>query len=573
MANIRPIVFDGAFGTYFAAFNHGIRIPEFANLYDAETVLEIHREYIESGAEAIKTNTFGANINLIPDREQIEKIIRRGFEIACEAAKDTPVQVYCDIGPVYGKNRRDEYVNIADTFIRCGGTHFLFETQHEAQPLKEVIEYIKEQVSQPVIIVSFAVTQDGFTKSGGYYKNLIECACELGADFVGLNCICGPAHMLSLIKQLDTSKYSLIAMPNAGYPVKTIGTSYGKERSEYFAAKLCELAAAGVKAVGGCCGTTPIDIKAFAKRISAIDVYGMSAQAVPDEKVAARNVLGSDGTLIAVELSPPMNTDASFIIEAARKAKEAGADVITVPDSPMGSARADSLHIAAMIERLADIPTVPHICCRDKNRIAIKGGLIAANIEGVRHVLAITGDKMTETERADSKNVFNFSSYKLINYISTLNSEVFSQSPYGIYGALNINVNNFDNELTRAKRKLREGAQGFFTQPVFSDKNIENYFRAKKELGCKVFAGIMPPAGYKNALFLNNEVPGIEIPAELVESLKDKPSDEVRRICVSYACSIIDRIKNDCDGYYIMTPMKKIDYSLDIVRYIRDNTK
>lgn len=569
MSQAKPMLFDGAFGTYFATLNRGIRVPELANLYDADTVLSIHNQYISSGAHAIKTNTFGANINLIRDREQTEKIIKKGFQLACEAVKGTDVKVFCDIGPIYGESRRDEYVNVADTFIRCGGTQFLFETQHEAEPLKEVISYIREQVSAPVIIVSFAVTRDGFTKSGGYYKSLIARAHEMGADYVGLNCVCGPAHMLELIKQLDSTKYNLIAMPNAGYPLNSSGKKLYDAHSEYFSEKLAELVKCGVKIVGGCCGTTPLDICQTAKRLEVTVLSDVTRGSAYPSEVRANDFLGDDGTVIAVELSPPMNTDASFIIDAARKVREAGANAVTVPDSPMGSARADSLHIAAMLKREAGIRVVPHICCRDRNRIAIKGGLIAANIEGVHDILAVTGDKMTETERADSKNVFNFSSYKLINYINALNSEVFSQSPYGIYAALNVNVNNFENELRRAQRKIKEGAKAFFTQPLFSDKNIENYFIAKKQLNCKIFAGIMPPASYKNALFLNNEVPGIQIPAELVASLRDKDAYEVRKICVSYACSIIDRIKDGCDGYYIMTPMKKIDYSLDIVRYIR----
>ena len=566
----KVMLFDGAFGTYYAAFNRGIRTPELANIYDKDTVLSIHREYISAGAEAIKTNTFGANITAIPERERLEEVIKQGYDIACEAVKGTNARVFCDIGPIYGKSRREEYRNVADAFIRCGGTCFLFETLYEAEALKDAIAYIKEQVTDPIVITSFAVTQDGFTKAGMYYKQLFRTAKEMGADYVGLNCICGPSHMLSLIKQTDASEYNLIAMPNAGYPLNSSGKTVYSDSPDYFARKLEELARCGVKIVGGCCGTTPDDIRHSARLLANIRHNG--AESTPNEniKVSVSDVLGSDGTVIAVELSPPMNTDTSFIVDAAIKAKECGADVITLPDSPMGSARADSLHMASYVHRKAGIRTVAHICCRDRNRISMKGGLIAANIEDVYDVLAVTGDKMTESERIDSKNVFNFNSYKLINYIKTLNEEVFTQRPYNIYAALNINVTNFDNELARAQRKIKEGAQAFFTQPIFSESNIQNYFRAKKELDSRIFAGIMPPASYKNALFLNNEVPGIEIPHELVESLKDKPAEEVRRICVGYACGIIDRISNGCDGYYIMTPMKKIDYSLDIIKYIKN---
>ncbi len=563
-------IFDGAYGTYIDYTKLNLEFPEMANIANRDIVLNVHREYINSGATAIKTNTFGVNPSLISQNDVLENVIKSGFEIACEAALGRDIKIFSDMGPIYEENADDAYVKLAEIFIGAGAKCFLFETLNEASYLHKAIRYIKNNVADSIIITSFAVSQDGYTKSANYYKDLFDEAIALGADYVGLNCVCGPVHMLELIKAIPVGKYPLIVMPNAGYPTNVNGRTVYFDNPEYFSEKLFEIYSYGVRVLGGCCGTTPEHIRLFVNKVKSGKPETIKAgTAVSRVSATKKNPDYDKKTVIAVEISPPIDADAAYIINASNMAKQHGADFITVPDSPLGKARANSFIISGIVQRQCGINTIPHICCRDKNQIAIKGDLLAANIDGIRSVLAITGDAIAKQDRVEASNVFGLNSFKLISFIKSLNETVFAQSPYTICAALNISPSNFDFELRRAEKKIKSGADILLTQPIFSAENAENLFMAKARLNCKIMAGVMPLAGYKNAMFLNNEVAGINIPTEIIKSLENKDADEAKDICLGYAKGIIDGIKGECDGYYIMTPLKRIDLSLEIVDYIR----
>ena len=560
--------FDGAFGTYYHKLHPDVQIPELSNLNDAQEVYAIHRAYIESGATAIKTNTFGANpLNMT--QEQTAAVIQSGYRIAKEAAGQKAA-VFADIGPVFAENAADIYLKLSTLFLAAGASHFLFETQPSCKDLLPALKHIKAICDHAVIMVSFAVTQDGYSQSGEHYHTLFEEAVAAGVDYVGLNCICGPAHMQRLIADTDTTKYAVIAMPNAGYPATVNGRTVYVDNPAYFSDKLCEIYRCGVAAVGGCCGTTPAHIKASVEKIRASGISRQTKPSVKKETAAVRYETWNH-TVIAVEVGAPVNTDTAFTLSASKRLKAAGADFITIPDSPLAKTRANSMMISAKIQREAGIRTIPHICCRDRNQIALKGDLIAGNIEGIREVLAITGDPIPEADRTIAKNVFGFNSYKLIHFINGLNKTLFQETPYRVCAALNTSAAHFEAELERAREKIKTGAVCFLTQPLFSKQNIANYQAAKQALPCKILAGIMPLAGYKNALFLNNEVPGIEVSEDILSALENQTPEKTKRICLDYAKQTIDTIKENCDGFYIMTPLKKTDYSEELVRYIRSN--
>lgn len=564
------IIFDGAFGTYYAGLYGSEEYPEAANIRHPERVRAIHREYIASGANAIKTNTFAANPVTMSDPEWLGETLKSGYHIAMSAASES-ADVFADIGPIASEHAAVDYLTVAKIFLNAGADHFLFETLSEVDPLEPTVRYIREKIPNATIITSFAVTQDGYTRSGEYYQSLFRKADSMGADYVGLNCICGPAHMLHLMEKADTDRYSVIAMPNAGYPSVVNGRTIYVDNPAYFSDKLYDIYCCGVRAIGGCCGTTPRHIKETVDRIRSNDRSIEKAARPAVERTVAQTALSpkSNRPVIAVEIGAPVDTDTGFVVEAAHIAKRAGADFVTIPDSPLAKTRANSMMIAAKIQREAEISVIPHVCCRDRNQIAIKGDLIAGSIEGIRHILAITGDPISQTDRDFAKNVFGFNSYQLIRFIRELNAEAFADVPYYICAALNTSSVNFAAELNRAKEKIRNGANCFFTQPLFSEQNIENYRLAKKTLDCPVMAGIMPLAGYRNALFLNNEVPGIEIPEQVITQLENKTGEAAKQICLQYSRMIIDRIAENCDGYYIMTPLKKIDFSEELIRYIR----
>ncbi len=565
-----PLLFDGAFGTYYLTVT-GDRAPcELGNLTNSEAVLKIHKAYLAAGAQALKTNTFVANPVQIPDPQKLRRVITAGWGLAGEAAGSSHVPVYADIGGNDAKTAEEDYQVVAGLFLELGAKHFLFETISEFAPLLPAIRKIRATVPDAVILVSFAVSQDGFTQRGLHYKPLLTAAMQHPAvDGAGLNCVCGPSHMVHLVKALEPMPKPLVVMPNAGYPSYRNGRIIFEDNAEYFAQKMETIYESGATILGGCCGTTPNHIRLLRRMLdSPRPCPRREPEELPEQYLIQEESASTLGPHkpIAVELDPPLDADCTFILSAAAQLKACGADLITVADSPLSRTRADSIMTAAKIYREVGIPTMPHISCRDKNRIALRAGLLGASFEGIRHALAVTGDPMPASDRAGG--VFSFNSFNLISFISGMNQEVFQDAPLEVGGALNINALNFGTELDRARRKLERGATMLFSQPIFSDQAVENFLRARQELDCKLFAGILPVAGYKNAVFLLNEVSGIEIPDQVIQSLKDKGRQESAEISIQYSLGILRRVYDAADGIYIMTPLRRVDIVQGLIHEI-----
>jgi len=577
------LLFDGAFGTYFSSLTGSVRPPELANLTDAGLIVQIHKEYIAAGAQAIKTNTFGICHEIAPTLQQRRQLVRSGWQNAMQAAEGTSALVFADFGPaLYGENEQcaEDYIALIDEFIACGAKHFLFETFPAFDGLAQPLTYLHRQSPDAYVIVSFAAGQDGYTGSGSYYKQLLDTAEKSGlTDAIGMNCVCGPTHLFHLVSGLIIhSTFSV--MPNAGYPSAIGGRTVYVDNAQYFADKLVQLRNLGVQILGGCCGTTPAHIKAAAEKLSgkqrsvpppANTLTYVKPSAVPINVFKDRLQQGQK--VIAVELDPPADTNFSLFFERAQQLKNAGVDILTFADSPLARTRTDSFMTAAKIKREIGLAVLPHLSCRDRNIIAIKAALLGAKMEAVDNVLVITGDPVHTTGQNLTKGVFSLNSYHLIQYISNLNTEVFAESPYFIGGALNINSANFPQELQRAEKKLQSGAQYLLTQSIFTETAIRNLKEAKKQLHCKILAGIMPVAGYKNAVFINNEVPGIEIPDSLIHSLEGTAPEQAAEISVAFCMEIIRQINDDCDGYYIMTPLNKTQLVCKLIEKIQEENK
>jgi methionine synthase I (cobalamin-dependent)/5,10-methylenetetrahydrofolate reductase len=576
--NQGPFLFDGAFGTYYSKISAKNLFCEYANLNEPDTVLKIHKQYIDAGAKAIKTNTFGVNSNLTKNFADITALIQSGYELAAQAAENKAL-VFADIGYINSvkEDLDEEYVQLAQVFIDCGAKYFLFETLAEYEIIKPAILHIKKMVPDAFILVSFAVLQDGYTTKGYYYKNLISAAAQNKyVDAVGLNCICGPSHLLNLIKELNLKDITFSAMPNSGYPSFINNRTVYEDNTEYFSEKLNDIYKLGVKIIGGCCGTTPEHIKAIAgklagekRSLTTAENYITTTEPTKSPINLFKKKMLAGEKIIAVEINPPLDNNCDYLLNAAEKARKTGADIITLADSPLARARADSIMMAAKIKREIDINVLPHLCCRDRNHIGIKAALLGASIEGINNILVVTGDPVAQTDRSFSKGVFSFNSFNLIAYINNLNTELFAERPFFIGGALNVNANRFDNELKRARRKIENGAEFLLSQPIFSDQAAANFATAKECLDCKILAGILPVAGYKNALFLNNEVSGIDIPDAVLNNLKDKTPEQTMEISVNYSMSIIEKIADFCDGYYFSTPLKKIDLVCSLINQVK----
>lgn len=573
--NKLDLIFDGAMHTYYVKKTNSITTSELANEKDSKIIIDIHKEYIKAGATAIKTNTFGLNSLLVEDKELKKNLIIKAIDNAREAIKDSNVMIFANIGPITSDNREEEYLEIVKIFIDEKINKFIFETQLEYNVLKKSIAYIRKNVEDSIVITSFASNQDGYTSLGNYYLNLLNFAKD-DCDYVGLNCICGPSHIYELVKKINYSEYKLCIMPNAGYPSCDNIVRF-EENVDYFAAKMVEFLNFKVKIIGGCCGTSPNHIKRIVELVAKYHSKKEKVISLKHHKQKVKSIVASifnsKRKLIAVEVEPPKTTDITNLLDTSLLLKDLQVDLITLVDSPLANARADSLMIASKIKRELDIEVLPHLCCRDKNQIAIKGGLIGANIDNINNVLAISGDAIAKIDRDFNKGVFCFNSMNLISYINQLNEDIFNDNPFYIAAALNINAVNFKGELKRAQDKIDNKVDYFITQSIFTKKAIDNLKEARRVLKVPIVVGLYPIVSYRNALFLNNEVKGITIDEDLIDKFSKAKQEDYQKISTDFIKDVIDQVNDYCDGYYLSIPLRKTEYVIDLIKYIKNKDR
>ena len=568
----RPLLFDGAMGTYYKAAP-GVECEQ-ANLTDPAGVLAVHREYLAAGADAVKTNTFSLPRLAAAHTPGWEQLAQAGWQLAVQAAEETGAAVFADLGPAPDTEAvpaGQVYTAVAKQFAALGARNFLFETLSSDAGLLDAVGAIKAEVSDAFVLVSFAVLPDGYTREGMYCKDLARRMQESGiVDAVGLNCVSAPGAMRTLAKQLGGT-LPLSVMPNAGYPVVTRTQVKYQGRPEYFARELGRLAAEGtVQILGGCCGTTPAHIAALRAELDSLPVVEKTApteelstvkeQTVENEDAFLRK-LNAGEKVIAIELDSPRNADLTGYLEGAKKLQAAGADLLTIADCPIAQARMDSSLVACRVHRELGLCTLPHMTCRDRNLNATKALLLGLYAEGVREVLAITGDPIPTAERDEVKNVYQFNSRKLAQYIVSLAGEGREMpGPMTVFGALNLNARNFDVELRRAKEKLENGMSGFLTQPVLSAQAVENLKKSRETLGAdaKILAGIMPVVSQRNAIFMENEINGIHVEDWIIEKFAGLDRAQGEELGLAISLEMAKAALPYADGLYLMTPFNRV---------------
>ena len=580
----RPLLFDGGMGTYYKA-KPGQECEQ-ANLLDPEGVLAVHGAYLEAGADAIKTNTFGLPRMAAAGNPLWEALTDEGWRLAAQAAAKTGAAVFADLGPApdtESLTAAQIYTALAERFAALGAKNFLFETLSSDAGVAEAAKQIKEAVPDAFVLVSFAVLPDGYTREGRHCTQLVRNMTACGAvDAVGLNCVSAPGAMRTLVQQLGRTELPLSVMPNAGYPVVTRTRVQYQGRPEYFARELVGLAAEGVRILGGCCGTTPAHIAALRTALDALPEQLPVAAAAPVPAAAKPKVETDDAFLrklnagqkvIAIELDSPKDADLTGYLEGARRLQAAGADLLTIADCPIARARMDSSLVACRVHRELGLNVLPHMTCRDRNLNATKALLLGLYAEGVREVLAITGDPIPTAERDEVKNVYQFNSRKLAQYIVSLAGEGREMpSPLTVFGALNLNARNFDVELRRAQEKLENGMSGFLTQPVLSAQAVVNLKKTRETLGekAKILAGIMPVVSQRNAIFMENEVNGIHVDAEIIERFAGLDRAQGEELGLEVSVKAAQAAAPYADGFYLMTPFNRIALMERLIARLKD---
>ena len=571
------LIADGSFGTYYSQKYKTVDIPEYANITASQRISEIHTEYINSGAKLIRTNTFASNTySLDCSIEQVKENIKAAYKIAKEAVEQSGKEIFIagNIGPVPAVFQPDfeaveeEYYQIAKTFIDEGADILCFETFTQSEHIMPAIKRIKEECN-PFIIVQFCVNQYGYSEAGESAERLVsETAFSKCVDAVGLNCGVGPAHMQQILSKINLNNNCFAtAIPNAGYPLLVRNRVKYADNPIYFASKVNDMALLGADIIGGCCGTTPDYIREVAKTVDLTPTVKSDETSANNEnekpvikKSFFRNADGTikDKKLIAVELAPPFGADDKKLLEAAHMLKGLGVDVLTFPDSPSGRTRIDSVLMAQKVKNVTGFEVMPHICCRDKNAIAMRSTFLGASINDINNFLIITGDPIPVMARQVVKSVFNFDSVGLMRIADEMNSEALKDSPLTYGGAINQSRRRIESEIKRVQKKMEAGAEFFLTQPVFTAEDAERLRRVKEETGARILCGIMPLVSRKNALFMKNEISGVNVTDEVIERYPENADrEDGENVGVELAKEMIAATRDFADGYYFSFPFNR----------------
>ncbi len=556
-------------------------LAERANLTDPQQIRDIHRSYIEAGAQLIRTNTFAVN-SMFFSADEAEEVLNAAWENACQAVSDSGRNVWiaADMGPIDEDEQKSaedveqEYIHLSDYFLNLGAKVFVFETLSDFRYVKKAVAHIKAKCPDAFIAAQFSFNRNGYTRSGMSVRALLlEAAVMMDLDAVGFNCGVGPLHLYELLKNqsFPEGKYMTV-LPNAGYPTELRGRTLYSENVPYYVEMMGRIASLGFDIIGGCCGTTPEHIRGMhdllmngvrpPKKLMPV-VYSADGQKncseeSDEEKTDFIQKLERGEKVFVVELDPPFDADDTKLMDGATLLRDINVDMITLADSPLARPRADSIASASKMRYTRQMEAMPHISCRDKNMIAHRAQLLGMQMNGLRHTLIVTGDPIARGDRESIKSVFNFNSIKLMKYVQTMNQEVFGSRPIYYGGALNHNNGSVDNIAARMRLKMEAGAQWFLTQPVYGQDDIDRLKELKEKSGGRIIAGIMPLVSRKNALFIKNEMPGIYVPEHVLEQYEEGMSREAYEdVAAAISVDLMKRLEDVCDGYYMMTPFNR----------------
>lgn len=587
---------DGAMGTYYQQLKeHKEEIVELANFSEPEQILRIHKEYLEAGADLIRTNTFAVNSVVLPNytQESREQLLRIACRIAKQAVKEEKERTgrecfaAADMGPISGGNDRSEeeilseYYRMCDVFLNEGMKIFWLETFSSMEFVPEILAYIKEKAPDSFCSVSFCINKNGFTTSGQRAERLLFAESLKQADAIGFNCGIGSVHLKSVLQNVKLPKDCFVlAAPNAGYAETFSSRAVFLNSAGYFGENMAQIAALGVDIVGGCCGTMPSFIREMRRRISGKTVVARVGHEefgrLLEERKKATGQKSTEATaaasknklkeklfrgekVIAVELDPPYNADGEKLLACAKALSNYPVDVLTFADSPMGRSRADSTLTALHISSQTGMQVVPHVCCRDRNVIAMRSLLLGAHMNGLRNLLIVTGDPVPGDDRKNVTGVFDYNSIRFMKYVSEMNEELFPGDGFFFGGALNYNYPNGEKVAERMEKKMEAGCSFFLTQPVFSDTDVERIQWLKERTGAKILAGILPPVSLKNASFIRNEMAGMHVPDEIMANYReDMTREEGEAAGAEIAKELMKKLAPFVDGYYFMLPFNRV---------------
>ena len=605
LASDQVIVFDGAMGTRL--YDKGIYINrsyDELNLTNPELVRDVHEEYIKAGADVIETNSFGATRNKLQPyglEGKLSEINTAAARIAREAAGDRvfvagaigPLGIRIEpFGPTSFDEARDLFKEQAKGLLEGGVDLFILETFSELPVIEQAIRAIKEICDLP-IIAQMTIQADLNTTFGTTPETFTQRLDELGVDVIGLNCGMGPTHLLSALERMRAvTEKPLSAQPNAGLPRDVQGRQFYMGSPEYMATFAKRFVQAGARFVGGCCGTTPTHVKLIADSIRSISPRQASTSAGtrpapvielkpddvrvvdPEDRSRWSRKIARGEFVTSVEVLPPKGCDAEATLNSIRLLEQAGVDAVNIPDGPRAQTRMSAQATAVLVERDIGIEAVLHYCCRDRNLLGMMSDLLGAAALGLHNLLIITGDPPKMGPYPDATAVFDIDSIGLTNMANKLNHGLdIGNNPIGKPTAFSIGVGvnpgavNLDEEIKRFEWKVEAGAEYAITQPVFDTAQLRSFIEKVSDLKIPIIAGIWPLVSYRNAEFLHNEVPGVNVTPEILERMRaasEKGKEEAREEGIAIARESLLEVRDIIAGVQVSAPFGNVKYALQV---------
>lgn len=592
------LIADGAIGTLL--YSYGVdSCSEELNLSQPEQIQNIHKAYIDAGADVIQTNSYAANY-LKLQRYGLEDSVKEINSAAVRHAKQAAQKNAYVLGTM-GGNRGIKTNSITIEEIKrsfreqlyCllleGVDGILLETYYDLEELETILTIARKETKLP-IIAQVSLQEPGFLQDRTPVNDALKKLEALGADVVGLNCRLGPHHMLLALEQIELPKHAyLSAYPNASLPAYTDGKFHYEGDPNYFRSSAKAFRDQGVRLLGGCCGTTPEHIRAYASELkNSVPIFEKVVKLKPKkiiiEPLAPKREftplqeIVKERPSVIVELDPPRKLDTTKFFEGAKALKEAGIDSITLADNSLATVRISNESLGYLVKQELGMRPLIHIACRDRNIIGLQSHLMGLHTLGMNDVLAITGDPARVGDFPGASSVYDVSSFELIQMIKQLNEglsfsgkDLGQKTDFSIAAAFNPNVRSLDKAVKRLEKKVHFGADYFISQPVFSEEKLLEVYEHTKHLDAPIYIGLMPLTSSKNAEFLHNEVPGIKIADSIrqrMAQLSDDPLQAAKE-GIAISKSLIDAALDLFNGIYLITPFLRYELTAELALYTR----
>ena len=596
-----PVLCDGAVGTLL--YSKGIfinRCYDELNLSQPDLIRQIHRDYLQAGAQIIETNTFGANSYRLERHglsAQVKEINLAGAKLARESAKSYDAWVGASVGPLgvriepLGKISLEEARNAFREQIAAlaeGGVDLiLLETFGYLEEIHQAIQAAREVAPKLPLVAQVTIDEEGNCLDGSTPDLFVPRLVEWGADVIGCNCSVGPVAMLDAMEKLrGLTSLPISAQPNAGIPRSVEGRNIYLCSPEYMASYARKFVAAGVNLVGGCCGTTPDHIREMKSALRVGEARAKTAiakvshkdapkaePAVPlDKRSQLGKKLAAGEFATMVEIVPPKGTDVVKEMDGARFLKSVGVDAINIPDSPRASARMSNQALSLLMQQQVGIEAVLHYTCRDRNVLGIQSDLLGASATGIHNLICITGDPPKMGNYPDATAVFDVDAIGLVNIVHNLNRGLdIGANPIGagtsfvIGVGANPGIQNLDEEIRRFEFKVEAGAEYAVTQPVFDLSLLENFLKRIEQFRIPVLAGIWPLVSARNAEFMKNEL-RVSVPDSILQRMSNAKSPEAaREEGVHIAREMLIAVRGMVQGAQISAPQGRYASAVDVL--------